>query len=68
MQESERKDNVARLMAEALAGQVSRNAALKRASAMKLSAPLVGCVLAAQGRVTKAPVGRWDRAALSSGA
>ena len=49
-------DSVARLMAEALAGQVSRRAVLHRAGALGLSAPLVGAVLAAQGRVPRVEI------------
>ncbi|MDQ3043885.1 MAG: amino acid ABC transporter substrate-binding protein [Chloroflexota bacterium] len=43
------KDNVARLMAESLAGTQSRRAVLRRAAALGLSGPLVGALLAAQG-------------------
>jgi len=54
MRTLERNDNVARLMAEALTGQVSRRAVLRRAGALGLSAPLVGAMLAARGRAARA--------------
>jgi trehalose/maltose transport system substrate-binding protein len=45
---------VTRLLAESLAGQVSRRQILKRASALGLSAPLVGIILSAQAHVALA--------------
>ena len=50
-----RDDSVARLMAEALAGQLSRHAVLHRAAALRLGAPLVSALLAAQARTSVAP-------------
>ena len=54
MRAPERNESIARLMAEALAGQTSRRAVLRRAAALGLSGPLVGAIQAAQGRSTKA--------------
>ena len=51
-----RDDSVARLMAEALAGQLSRRTILRRAAALRLAAPLVSVLLAAQARTSVAPV------------
>ncbi|MFN8591535.1 MAG: ABC transporter substrate-binding protein [Thermomicrobiales bacterium] len=45
---------VARLLAESLSGQLSRRQVLKRASALGLSAPLVGVMLSAQAHVAAA--------------
>ncbi len=49
-----RDDTVARLMAEALAGLVSQRSVLRRASALGVSGPLVGALLAAQSRTSSA--------------
>ena len=50
-----REDTVARLMAEALAGQLPRPAVLRRAAALDLCDPLVGALLAAHSRTSRAP-------------
>jgi trehalose/maltose transport system substrate-binding protein len=51
---NESSSPVTRLLAESLAGQISRRDILKRAGALGLSAPLVGVMLSAQAHVAVA--------------
>ena len=62
-----RDDTLARLMAEVLAGQVSRRAVLRRASALGVGGPLVGALLAAQSRTSPALAQATSPAAPPSG-